>query len=168
MRPHAAHDVLIREPYERGNVGVRLWAVALIQRPRMLLCDGQLVTARAEPGVPEFRVSQIQAGQDSNTFGKIQNVEGNWKDLLIAYLYAGVDVGDEFPAWVAYLEQLGAGATGTQGPHNIYDIAQARNTALIGNLGMDTNTRGGGGPVHTRPGSGSNPTTIEFTLPAVD
>ena len=134
-------------------------------KTRMLLCDGQLVTAKLNQVFRNPGSRKYKQAQDSNTFGKIQNVEGNWKDLLIAYLYAGVDVGDEFPAWVAYLEQLGAGATGTQGTDNIYLIAQARNTALVGNVGMDTNTRGGGGPVHTRPGSGSNPTTIDSPCP---
>jgi hypothetical protein len=133
----------------------------------MLLCDGQAVTIRLNQVFRNPASRKYKQAQDSNTFGKILNVEGNWKDLLIAYLYAGVDVGDEFPAWVAYLEALGAGATGTQGPQNIYDIAQARNTALTATppQGMETNTRGGGGGVHTRPGSGANPTTIDSPCP---
>jgi hypothetical protein len=132
---------------------------------RMILCDGQGVTIRLNQVFRNPGSRKYKQAQDSNTFGNIQNVEGNWKDLLIAYLYAGVDVGDEFPAWVAYLESLGAGATGTQGPLNIYLIAQARNAALTGNVGMDTTTNPSGGPVHTRHGSGAQPTTIDSPCP---
>jgi hypothetical protein len=65
------------------------------------------------------------------------------------------------------LEQLGAGATGTQGPLNIYLIAQARNAALTANppQGMETTTNGNRGPVHTTPGSGSQPSTIDSPCP---
>jgi hypothetical protein len=136
-------------------------------KTRTIDCNGQLVTNQLNqvfrnPGTPQYRDAQA-----NNTFGNIQNVQGNWKDLIIAYLRAGVDVGSEFPAWCAYLEQLGAGATGTQGPQNIYDIAQARNTALTANppQGMDTNTGPGGRSVHTAPGSGGNPTTIVSPCP---
>jgi hypothetical protein len=134
-------------------------------KTKMLLCNGQLITAKLNQVFRNPGTRKYKQAQDSNTFGNIQNVEGNWKDLLIAYLYAGVDVGDEFPAWVAYLEDLGKGATGTLGPQNIYNIAQTRNNALINNLGMETSTRGGGGPVNTKPGSGSQPSTIDSPCP---
>ena len=136
-------------------------------KTRVIMCNGQQVTAKLNqvfrnPGTPQY-----QQAQANNTFGAIQNVQDNWKDLIIAYLRAGVDVGNEFPACVAYLETLGAGATGTQGPLNIYNIAQARNTALTANppQGMDTTTNGNGGPVHTHPGSGANPATIDSPCP---
>lgn len=127
-------------------------------------CNGQQVTIRLNqvfrnPGSPRY-----QKAQANNTFGSIGNVEDNWKDLIIAYLRAGVDVGDEFPAWVAYLQKLGRGATGTQGPLSIYMIAQARNQALLANRGMDTSTHGPGGPVHTTPGSGSGPSSDPATI----
>jgi hypothetical protein len=128
-------------------------------KTRMIMCTGQQVTNQLNqvfrnPGSPQY-----QNAQAHNTFGAIQNVQDNWKDLIIAYLRVGVDVSNEFPAWVAYLQQLGAGATGTQGPLNIYNIAQARNAALTANppQGMNTHTHGGGGPVHVTPGSGPNP-----------
>jgi hypothetical protein len=74
------------------------------------------------------------------------NVADNWKDLIIAYLVAGVDVGDEFPAWVAYLKQLG-----TNNPAYIVSIAQARLTALTTNTGLTTHTHnpntGGHAPI---------------------
>jgi hypothetical protein len=136
-------------------------------KTKMMLCNGQLITAKLNqvfrtPGTRKYRDAQA-----NNTFGAIQNVEGNWKDLLIAYLRAGVDVSDEFPAWVAYLEALGAGPTGTLGPQNIYNIAQTRYTALTSTppVGMETNTRAGGGPVNTRPGSGAQPSTIDSPCP---
>jgi hypothetical protein len=134
-------------------------------KTKEILCNGQLVTAKLNqvfrnPGTPKY-----QRAKDNNTFGDIQNVEGNWKDLLIAYAVAGVDVGNEWQAWCAYLKILGAGATGSQGPQNIYLIAQARYNALNSDVGMDTNTRGGGGPVHTAPGSGGRPSTIDSPCP---
>ena len=134
---------------------------------RMFLCNGQGVTNKLNqvfrnPGTPQY-----QYAQDHNTFGNIQNVQGNWKDLIIAYVSAGVAVGNEGHAWCAYLEQLGAGATGTQGPLNIYLIAQARNTALTAHppQGMDTTTHGNGGPVHTTPGGGAQPCMINSPCP---
>jgi hypothetical protein len=116
---------------------------------RMILCSGQGITNQLNqvfrnPGTPQY-----QYAQNNNTFDKIPNAQGNWKDLIIAYLMAGVDVGKEWPAWCAYLELLGTGPQGS--PQNIYDIAQTRFTALKGNVGIDTTTRGGGGPVHTTP-----------------
>jgi hypothetical protein len=120
-------------------------------KTRMINCSGQLITTKLNQVFGQPNSAPYRYARSHNTFGGIQNVQGNWKDLIIAYLRAGVDVGDEWPAWCAYLEQLGAGATGTQGPQNIYDIAQTRNTALTGNVGIDTTTHGSGGPVHTTP-----------------
>jgi hypothetical protein len=136
-------------------------------KTKMITCNGQQVTNKLNQVFGNPNTPQYQKAQANNTFGDIQNVQGNWKDLIIAYLVAGVDVGNEWPAWCAYLEQLGAGATGTQGPLNIYLIAQARNTALTANppQGMDTTTNGNGGPVHTHPGSGSQPSTIDSPCP---
>ena len=137
------------------------------RRTKTINCNGQGVTNKLNqvfrnPGTPQY-----QNAQKYNNFGNIQNVQGNWKDLFIAYVVAGVDAGNEWPAWVAYLELLGAGATGTQGPLNIYLIAQARNAALTASppQGMDTSTQGNGGPVHTTPGGGSQPCTIDSPCP---
>jgi hypothetical protein len=133
-------------------------------RTKKFDCGGQAVVAKLNQVFGNPATNAYKQAQANNTFGNIQNAQDNWKDLIIAYLVAGVDVGTEFPAWVAYLEQLGAGATG---PQNIYAIAQARNTALTANppLGMDTSTNGNGGPVHTHKGSGANPTTIDSPCP---
>ncbi len=134
-------------------------------RTKKFDCNGQAVIVRLNQVFRDPNSRKYKLAQDNNTFGDVQNVEGNWKDLLIAYLRAGVDVGDEFPAWVAYLEELGAGPTGTQGPQNIYNIAQTRFLALSGSVGMDTNTQGGGGPVRTHHGSGASPSTIDSPCP---
>jgi len=122
------------------------------------MCNGQTVTNQLNqvfkiPGTPQYQQAQANKG----SFGNIQNVQDNWKDLIIAYLMAGVDVGKEWPAWCAYLQLLGAGPTGTQGPQNIYDIAQTRFQALNGSVGIDTTTHGGGGPVHTTPNTIDSP-----------
>lgn len=106
-------------------------------------CDGQLITAKLNqvfktPGTRKYKDAQAQ-----NIFDKVlPDREDNWKDLLIAYVYAGVDAGDEFPAWVSYLEALGGGL---RGPEYIYTIAQMRYNALKANKGIDTKTHPGGG-----------------------
>ena len=136
------------------------------RKTRMLLCSGEQVTSKLNqvfrnPGTPQYQ----QAQGAKSLFGDIVQrglVKDNWKDLLIAYLIAGVDVDKEFPAWCFYLETLGAGA---QGQQNIIDIAQARFTALDNNQGMYTHTHSGGGHVHTTPGSGSNPADIDSPCP---
>lgn len=122
-------------------------------------CNGQLVTNKLNqvfknPGTPKY-----QYAQDNNTFDRVlPNAPDNWKDLLIAYVVAGVDVGNEWPAWAAYLEALG---TGPQGSQNIYAIAKTRYDALtsVPPKGIDTKTHGGGGPVQ------ATPTTINSPCP---
>ena len=133
-------------------------------KTRTIDCNGQLVTNQLNqvfrnPGTPQY-----QAAQAHNTFGAIQNVQGNWKDLIIAYLRAGVDVGNEFPAWVAYLEQLGAGATGTQGPLNIYLIAPDSQPAPGNGYkhGPERQTGSHGARI------GRQPKHDRFALPALD
>jgi hypothetical protein len=127
------------------------------RKTRVIDCLGQQVTNTLNqvfrnPGTPKYQYAQA-----NNTFDTVlPNVQGNWKDLIIAYVVAGVDVGNEWPAWVAYLETLG---TAAQGPQNIYDIAQTRYNALRNNLGVTTTTHGGGGPVH------ATPTTINSPCP---
>jgi hypothetical protein len=119
-------------------------------------CNGQLITAKLNqvfktPGTRKYKDAQAQ-----NIFDKVlPNAKDNWKDLLIAYVYAGVDAGDEFPAWVSYLEALG---NGPQGPQYIYAIAQMRYNALTANppQGIDTKTHPGGG-VQTSAGTIDSP-----------
>jgi hypothetical protein len=121
---------------------------------RAIDCDGQLITAKLNqvfknPGTRKFKDAQAQ-----NMFDKVlPDDPDNWKDLLIAYVYAGVDAGDEFPAWVSYLQALGGGL---QGPQYVYAIAQMRYNALINNTGIDTKTHPGGG-VQTSKGTIDSP-----------
>jgi hypothetical protein len=137
-------------------------------KTKMIVCTGQLVTNKLDqvfkdPGSSGHPNPKYQFAKDNNTFDRVQqNVQDNWKDLLIAYVVAGVDVGNEWPAWAAYLEALG---TGPQGPQNIYLIAQTRWSALNGNQGVQTKTHGGGGPVQKLPASGGNPITIDSPCP---
>jgi hypothetical protein len=132
-------------------------------KTKAILCNGELVTHKLNQVFRHPSSAKYQNAQKYNTFDRVlPDAQDNWKDLIIAYVVAGVDVGNEWPAWCTYLEQLG---TAPQGPLNIYNIAQARYTALIGNVGMDTSTHGGGGNVHTHHGSGASPTTIDSPCP---
>jgi len=124
-------------------------------KTRLITCSGQQVTNELNR---VFRNPESTAYQHAlnakGLFKEIADggaVQDNWKDLLVAYLIAGVDAKQEFPAWCYYLEALGA--------QNIADIAQARFDALNAtpNQGMYTHTHGGGGRVHTSPGSGTGP-----------
>jgi hypothetical protein len=130
----------------------------------MISCNGQAVLNELDRVFGHPHSAPYQNAKNNNTFGAIQNVQDNYKDLIIAYLVAGVDVGTaEWPAWCAYLKLLGT--QGTQGPQNIYDIAQTRDNALSNNVGMLTSVHGGGGPVHTHRGSGSTQSTIDSPCP---
>jgi hypothetical protein len=106
-------------------------------------CKGQGVTKELDKVFADNKKSEFQTAKDNNYFGEpyVQNVEGNWKDLLIAYLQAGVTVkGKEFVAWREYLELLGTGPAGAQ---VIYELAQARLVALTGDVGVTTTTHSG-------------------------
>ncbi len=107
-------------------------------------CQGQAITAKLNQVFKTPGTSKYKTAQKQNWFDKVlPDATDNWKDLLIAYVYAGVDVGDEFPAWVLYLQALGGGL---DGPQNIYAIAQMRYNALTANppQGIDTKTHEGG------------------------
>jgi hypothetical protein len=122
------------------------------EKGRMVSCNGQNVLAQLNQVFGQPNSAKYRYARSNNTFGAIQNVQDNYKDLALAYLTAGLDVDG---AWYAYLKLLGTGPQGS--PQNIYDIAQTRNTALTGNAGIDTTTHGGGGPVHTTPNTIDSP-----------
>ena len=82
---------------------------------------------------------------------KAEAKKDNWKDLLIAYVVAGVDVGNEWEAWVAYLRSLGAGGDNEPGPQSISTIASMRFNALINDTAIVTKTHPHG-RVQTSPG----------------
>jgi hypothetical protein len=108
-------------------------------------CKGQSVTAKLDQVFKNPGTAKYNYAQTNNTFGTVPNAQNNWKDLIIAYVVAGVDIGDEGHAWVFYLQQLD--------PQYIYNIAQARFTALQTNAGVTTTThdpnKGGHAPIIT-------------------
>ena len=120
-------------------------------------CNGQHVTNGLDqvfrnPGNPGNPNPKFQYAKDHNTFDRVPlNKKGNWKDLIIAYIIAGVDVGNEWEAWCAYLEALGAGEDNEQGPQNISAIASMRFNALNTDTGIQTKTHPRG-HVQTSPG----------------
>jgi hypothetical protein len=124
---------------------------------RTYKCGGQQVTASLnqvfkDPGTPPHLKPKFQYAKDHNTFDRVPlNKKGNWQDLLNAYTFAGVDVGNELAAWTAYLEDLGTGEDGDPGPTQISAIASMRFNALNNNTGIDTKTHSHG-HVQTSPG----------------
>ena len=102
-----------------------------------------------------------------NKFGnRFSNAPGNYKALIEAYEYAGLEVN---PRWGSYLRALGMvrSADPQQGPQNIYDIAQFRDRCLKDSLGMRTmiHEPHGGGHVHTQPGIGVDPAVMISPFP---
>jgi|SRR5436190_17230055 hypothetical protein len=120
-------------------------------------CNGQRVTVGLDqvfksPGSPKYGYAKAH-----NTFNKVPNAKkDNWKDLFIAYVVAGVDVGNEWEAWVAYLRSLGAGEDNEPGPQSISTIANMRFNALINDTGIVTKTHPHG-RVETSPGEINSP-----------
>jgi hypothetical protein len=129
---------------------------------KMVICVGddvlhQLNEVFTNPNSVKYRFARA-----NNLFGLIPKEEGNWEALIIAYLFAGVDVSS---AWARYLKRLGTVVP--QGPQNIYDIAVARNNALNGSQGMSTVTHEptNGGHVRTGPGAGVDLVIIDSPCP---
>ena len=120
---------------------------------RVINCKQQSVTKRLDdvfnnPGTPKYQRAQ-HAGK---WFKHAQNT-GDWKDLLAAYLTAGVDVEDEWPGWLDYLEQLG-----TSAPKHISAIAKTRFDALKNGTAVKTNKHDPSiGPGQTTPDSIDSP-----------
>jgi hypothetical protein len=117
---------------------------------RAYLCNGQQVTAKLnqvflDPGPPGHLKPKFKYAKDHNTFDQVPlNKKGNWWDLVMAYIRAGVDVGNEWTAWRSYLEDLGTGEDGDPGPTQISVIAQMRYDALTNDTGIDTKTHAHG------------------------
>ena|ERR1700690_316381 len=134
----------------------------------MAKCEGDDVLKALNDAFGDPLSVKYKYAKDNNTFGNIQNVPGNYKDLILAYLTAGVDV---CARWSAYLRVLGTVRTPDpqQGPQNIYDIAQFRDSCLKNGLGMSTitHTPHDGGHVHTQPGSGINPAVVDSPFPLI-
>jgi hypothetical protein len=123
---------------------------------RMIACAGTAILQELDKVFAHKNSDPYRNAKKNNTFGAIKDVQDNYKDLIIAYVVAGVDVGpDEWPAWCAYLKLLGTSPTGSS--QNIYKIAQTRYNALNGDVEVTTKTHGGGGPVQTQPGEINSP-----------
>lgn len=101
---------------------------------RVIACQGQGVTAKLDQVFKNPGTAKYQYAQTNNSFDTVTNTPGNWKDLIIAYVVAGVDIDNEGHAWVGYLQQLGAN------PQYIFNIAQSRFTALNNGTGIATKT----------------------------
>src|SRR5450756_1797754 len=127
-------------------------------------CPGHDVLDELNHAFSDPNSHKYKHAQHHNKFGTIQNVAHNYKDLIKAYEAAGVAVSG---GWVVYLRKLGT--AGTQGPQNIYDIAQARHDALIQGVAMSTTVhvpkRGGHVHVHRPSGSASGSITIDSPFP---
>jgi hypothetical protein len=121
-------------------------------------CKGQGVTKALDDVFADPNKKAFKDAKANNLFGQVQNVNGNWKDLLIAYSQAGVNVvGKEYIAWYYYLQELGTGPNGLS--QNIYDIAQQRLNSLNGDVGVTTTTHGGDHKINR------TPTTIDSPCP---
>lgn len=129
-------------------------------------CNGDDILAQLNHvfGFPHMRPYKF--AKDHNKFGAVPNSPGNYRALIEAYEYAGLEV---TPRWNAYLRALGTLRTPNleQGPQNIYDIAQFRDHGLRNGLGMRTviHEPHDGGHVHTRPGSGTDPEIVDSPYP---
>jgi hypothetical protein len=91
--------------------------------------------------------------QRNNTFGQVpEKDQDNYVQLIGAYQAAGLKVS---PGWQRYLKLLGTVTVpdNTQGPLNIWTIAQFRYTGLLNSDAMitDVHTPEYGGHVHTQP-----------------
>jgi hypothetical protein len=129
---------------------------------RMFICAGDDVLHQLNDVFSNSNSVKYRFARANNLFGLIPNEEGNWEALIIAYLFAGVDVSSN---WARYLKRLGTAVP--QGPQNIYDIAVARNNALNGGQGMSTvvHEPTNGGHVRTGPGAGVDLIIIDSPCP---
>jgi hypothetical protein len=132
----------------------------------VIICDGDDVLKDLNHVFGNPNSEKYKHAKNNNTFGAIQNVPGNYKALIDAYTTAGIPVSG---GWAAYLRLLGTVKTDgpQQGPQNIYDIAQMRYNGLINNVAMSTDVHvpQHGGHVHTRHGSGGQPSMINSPCP---
>jgi hypothetical protein len=133
----------------------------------VIICDGDdvlndLNDVFGDPSSDKFKHAKKQA----EAFGNIANTAGNYNDLIRVYKAAGLTVSS---GWAAYLRMLGTvSAEGPdQGPTNIWNIAQFRSDGLTNDLPMSTvvHVPKHGGHVHTRRGSGGNPSTVDSPCP---
>jgi hypothetical protein len=134
------------------------------QETEAIPCGGEDVIRELNGVFSNPNSAEYKHAQKHNTFGAIQNVARNYNALIEAYTAAGAPVGG---GWVGYLKKLGT--VGTQGPQNIYDIAQARHDALTKGMAMSTTTHppkdGGHVHIHRPSASAGGSVTIDSPFP---
>ncbi len=131
-----------------------------------VLCPGDDVLRELNQVFGDPNSDRYKHAKSHNKFGAIPNAPDNYKALIDAYEYAGVPVSQK---WRAYFRLLGTIRTPDpqQGPQNIYDIAQARNSGLTTDAAMSTivHEPTEGGHVHTKPGAGAAQIVIDSPFP---
>ena len=139
---------------------------SVIEAGGTMICEGNDVLTLLNSVFGRPHSDKYKYAKEHNIFGNVQNVAGNYNDLIAAYEYAKVPVN---PGWRAYLEFLGTVSTEGpgQGPQNIFDIAQFRNNGLIDGTAMKTltHTPHHGGHVHHGARAGIEPGTIDAPCP---
>jgi len=129
-------------------------------------CNGDDILAQLNSVFGFTHMKSYKYAREHNKFGTVPAGPGNYKALIEAYEYAGLEVTD---MWRSYLKALGTVLTPNleQGPQNISDIARFRDINLRANKGMRTITHQphDGGHVHTQPGSGVDPEIVDSPYP---
>jgi hypothetical protein len=148
--------------WETQNGATTMGAEPLDPTGEAAICDGLDVIKELNRIFEHPNSAKYKYAKEHNKFGTVPNATDNYRALIDAYDYAGVQVG---PRWAAYLRTLGT--VGTQGPQNIYEIAQARDYALTNDGGVQTATHAPqhGGHVHTTRGSGDQASLISSPYP---
>jgi hypothetical protein len=129
-------------------------------------CNGDDILAQLNHVFGYAHMKSYKYARDHNKFGTVPNSPGNYKALIEAYEYAGLEVTER---WTAYLKALGTvrSANPAQGPQNIYDIAQFRDQYLKKGAGMMTTIHSPdqGDSVEIKPGTGVDPAVVDSPYP---
>jgi hypothetical protein len=121
-------------------------------------CPGQDVLQQLDDVFSDPNSDRYKYAKKNNIFDKVGGGTDNYRQLISAYVEAGVDV---CARWGAYLRVLGRSSGGQQ---DIKDIADIRHDALKHDLPVKTSTHPTGGNAHVKKHKGSSktdPSTIE-------
>jgi hypothetical protein len=129
-------------------------------------CEGEDVLQQLNEFFQNPNSEKYRKAKENNTFGNVLNAPGNYTALIAAYVAAGLTVN---PRWGSYLRMLGTvrAVDPQQGPKNIFDIAQFRDSCLKKGLGMRTmiHQPHHGGHVHIKPGTAIDPEVVDSPFP---
>jgi hypothetical protein len=119
-----------------------------------IICSGDHVIEELNNTFGYPQSDKYKHAQSHNTFGGVSKTDkDNYEQLIGAYEKAGVKVSS---GWRRYLKLLGSVRVPdpSQGPLNIWTIADFRNQGLLNSDAMitDVHTPEHGGHVHTQPG----------------